>query len=84
MAGARFRRSQPRLSASSGTLTGRSGRKKADVELMRRSSGATLAEIMKLTSWQPHTVSGTLIKKMGLRVESFRSKEKERCYKIKS
>ena len=55
---------------------------------MRRPSGAALAEIMELTSWQPHTVrgfvSGTLAKKMGLRVESFRSEEKQRSYKINS
>jgi hypothetical protein len=67
----------------------REGSKKAEVvDLMRRPSGATLAEIMELTSWQPHTVrgfvSGALIKKMGLRVESFRNADKERSYKVKS
>ena len=65
----------------------REGSKKAEVvDLMRRPKGATLAEIMKATGWQPHTVrgfvSGTLIKKLGLKVESFRSDEKERCYRI--
>jgi hypothetical protein len=64
----------------------RDGSKKAEVlQLMRRKSGATLAEIMKLTDWQPHTVrgfvSGTLIKKLGLKVESFRD-DKERRYRI--
>ena len=53
---------------------------------MRRPKGATLAEIMKLTTWQPHTVrgfvSGTLIKKLALKVESFRTDDKERCYRI--
>ena len=57
------------------------------IDLMRRSQGATLAEIMKLTGWQAHTVrgfvSGTLIKKLGLKVESFRSDEKERTYRVK-
>ena len=48
----------------------REGSKKGEViELMRLSQGATLAEIMELTSWQTHTVrgfvSGTLIKKLG-------------------
>src|ERR1035437_390752 len=61
----------------------REGIKKAEViDLMRRAQGATLAEIMELTGWQAHTVrgfvSGTLIKKLGLNVESFRSNEKER------
>jgi hypothetical protein len=66
----------------------REGSKKADViDLMRRSQGATLAEIIELTGWQAHTVrgfvSGTLIKKLGLNVESFRSNENERTYRVK-
>jgi hypothetical protein len=66
----------------------RQGSKKADVlDLMRRKQGATLAEIIEQTGWQPHTVrgfvSGTLNKKMGLEVESFRNAEKERAYRIK-
>jgi hypothetical protein len=66
----------------------RQGSKKADVlDLMRRKQGATLAEIIEQTGWQPHTVrgfvSGTLNKKMGLEVESFRNADKERAYRIK-
>ena len=65
----------------------RDGSKKAEVlDLMRRKQGATLKEIMKATGWQRHTVrgfvSGTLIKKQGLKVESFRSEDKERTYRI--
>jgi hypothetical protein len=65
----------------------REGSKKAEVvDLMRRSQGATLTEIMELTGWQAHTVrgfvSGTLIKKLSLNVESFLSKEKERTYRL--
>ncbi|MCU1274538.1 MAG: hypothetical protein JWO48_1969 [Bryobacterales bacterium] len=65
----------------------REGSKQAEViDLLRRSQGATLAEIMELTGWQAHTVrgfvSGTLIKKLGLEVESFRSNEKERTYRV--
>ena len=65
----------------------RDGSKQAEVlDLMRRKQGATLAEVMKLTGWQAHTVrgfvSGTLTKKLGLKVESFRSDEKERTYRI--
>jgi hypothetical protein len=68
--------------------TAREGSKKAEVlELMRRKQGATLDAIMKLTGWQAHTVrgfvSGTLIKKLGLKIESFRSEEKERTYRVK-
>jgi hypothetical protein len=65
----------------------REGSKQAAVlELMRRPKGATLAEIMKATGWQAHTVrgfvSGTRIKKPGLKVESFRSEDKERTYRV--
>ena len=42
---------------------------------------------MKATGWQAHTVrgfvSGTLIKKMGLRVESFRAEDHARTYRIR-
>jgi hypothetical protein len=53
----------------------RDGSKKSEViELMSRKSGVALEEIMKLTGWQPHTVrgfvSGTVGKRMGLKVES--------------
>ncbi|MGD1093115.1 MAG: DUF3489 domain-containing protein [Bryobacteraceae bacterium] len=57
------------------------------LEMIRRAKGATLGEIMKATDWQAHSVrgfvSGTLIKKMGLKVESFLSNEKERTYRVK-
>ena len=81
------RRDTARPSAKKTANVAREGSKKAEVvDLMRRSKGATLAEIMKLTTWQPHTVrgfvSGTLIKKLGLKVESFRTDDKERCYRI--
>jgi hypothetical protein len=63
--------------------------KKTDVlALMRRDGGATMAEIIQLTGWQPHTVrgfiSGTLVKKMGLAVDSFCGEGQERTYQIKS
>jgi hypothetical protein len=82
------RRHTPRVAAKDTLPVAREGSKKAEViELMRRSQGATLAEIMEHTGWQKHTVrgfvSGTLIKKLGLKVESFRSSEKERTYRVK-
>jgi hypothetical protein len=56
------------------------------LELLKRSGGANLKEIMRATDWQPHSVrgfiSGTLGKKMGLKVESAKSEDGERVYSI--
>jgi hypothetical protein len=65
----------------------RSGSKAEKVlDLMRRKEGATLAEIAKATDWQNHSirgfVSGHVIKKMGLKVESTKSEAGERTYRI--
>ena len=81
------RRHTARAVANDTADIAREGSKKSEViDLMRRSQGTTLAEIMELTGWQAHTVrgfvSGTLIKKLGLKVESFRSNEKERTYRV--
>ncbi|HXG49253.1 MAG TPA: DUF3489 domain-containing protein [Methylomirabilota bacterium] len=66
----------------------REGSKKAIVlELLRRPEGATLADIMSATGWQPHSVrgfiSGALGKRMGLTVESLKTAEGARAYRIK-
>ncbi|MBI4911052.1 MAG: DUF3489 domain-containing protein [Acidobacteria bacterium] len=65
----------------------REGIKSAVVlEMLRRSKGATLAELMAATLWQAHSVrgflSGTVGKKMGLKVESTRREDGERLYKL--
>lgn len=60
--------------------------KKAEViALMKRAKGATLAEIMKATGWQPHTVRGfvsILGSKGGGKIESSKNAEGERTYRI--
>jgi hypothetical protein len=66
----------------------REGSKKAIVlELLRRLEGATLTDIMAATGWQAHSVrgflSGALGKKMGLTVESLKTSEGARAYRIK-
>ena len=57
------------------------------LDLLKRKDGVSLAEIMKTTGWQAHSVrgfiSGTLGKKMGLTVASTKSAEGERRYSIK-
>ena len=68
----------------------RAGRKKAGVardgskaakilDLLKRPNGATLKELMKATGWQAHSVrgfiSGTLGKKMGLKVASAKDED---------
>ena len=57
------------------------------LDLLKRKDGATLAEIMKATDWQAHSVrgfiSGTLNKKMGLSVASEKGEDGERRYSIK-
>jgi hypothetical protein len=60
--------------------------KKAEViAMMKRAKGATLAEIMEHTGWQPHTVRGfvsILGSKGGETIESTKSADGERTYKI--
>jgi hypothetical protein len=68
-----------------GTPAAREGSKKALVlELLRRKDGATLAEIAKATDWQNHSIrgfiSGSLSKKMGLKIESIKREDGERRY----
>ena len=65
----------------------REGSKKAIIlELLRRKEGATIAEVVKATQWQNHSIrgfiSGTITKKMGLTVESVKSDTGDRTYRI--
>jgi hypothetical protein len=70
-----------------GATIAREGSKKAQVlDRMGRKEGVTLAEIMKETGWQAHTVrgfvSGTITKKLGKKVDSFKNADGERAYRI--
>jgi hypothetical protein len=56
------------------------------LELIGRPKGATLAEIMKATDWQAHSVRGFLStagKKRGIEIESSKNDAGERVYQIK-
>ena len=67
----------------------REGTKAAKVlDLLKRTDGATLAELMKATGWQAHSVrgflSGTVGKKLGLTVVSVKGEDGERTYSVKA
>ena len=54
--------------------------------MLRRKEGATIAQIVAATGWQPHTVGGALAgalkKKLGLTVISEKVEGGERVYHI--
>jgi hypothetical protein len=65
----------------------RTGTKQAMlIEMLRSPDGATIAEIVAATGWQPHTVrgafAGALKKKLGLDVTSEKVEGRGRVYKI--
>ncbi|WKB56006.1 DUF3489 domain-containing protein [Eleftheria terrae] len=69
------------------TRAPRDGSKQAQViALLRRPSGATVAEIQALTGWLPHTVRGTFSgsfrKRLGLQVVSAKEDGGKRVYRI--
>ncbi|HEY3268506.1 MAG TPA: DUF3489 domain-containing protein [Armatimonadota bacterium] len=72
---------------ATGPKGAREGSKKAIVlDMLKRPAGATLADIMSATGWQAHSVrgfiSGGLSKKMGIKVESFKSESGARAYRV--
>ncbi len=56
------------------------------IDLLKRKKGATIAEIVAATGWQPHSVrgaiSGTLKKRLGLMVTSEKPGDGPRRYRI--
>ena len=58
------------------------------LDLLKRPGGVTLKELAKLTGWQPNSVrgflSGAIGKKMGTPVESFKSSDGDRSYRLSS
>ena len=66
----------------------RPGSKTAKIlDLLKRPGGATLKELRKATSWQPHSVRGFLSllgKKKGLTVKSTIARDGERTYSIRA
>ena len=81
------RRKAPKRRPKAKAATRGQGSKSAHViAFLEKSKGATLAELMKATGWQAHSVrgflSGTLRKKMGLEIESTKRGDGERVYSI--
>jgi len=79
----------PKKAKSPKAAGARQGSKTEKVlDLLKRSGGASLKEIMKATGWQPHSVrgflSGTIGKKMGLAVISSKAEDGERSYSVKA
>jgi hypothetical protein len=56
--------------------------------LLKRPRGASLKELLKATGWQPHSIrgflSGTVGRKMGLKISSIRAESGERRYAVKA
>jgi hypothetical protein len=74
------RKARVTKAASADKPTPRAGTKQAlMIELLKRPEGATVAQIAAATGWQHHTIrgaiSGALKKKLGLTVETTRSRE---------
>ena len=68
--------------------TPRAGTKQALlIALLQTSEGATIAEIVAATNWQPHTargaMSGALGKKLGLIVTSAKEGDRGRVYRLR-
>jgi hypothetical protein len=82
-------KSKKRPTAKTKAHTARDGSKKADIiRLLERAKGATLAELMGASGWQAHSVrgfiSGTLGKKLKMKIDSFRTEKGARTYRMKA
>jgi DNA-binding MarR family transcriptional regulator len=88
------KRGRPRKAAPTARDTGtprktRDGSKQAQlIAMLRRKQGATIAQIVEATGWQPHTVrgafAGALKKRLGLMVTSEKLEGRGRVYRLES
>jgi hypothetical protein len=81
------KKTAPKANAGATDRTPREGTKQAVViAMLQRKSGATIAEIVAETGWQPHTVrgafAGALKKKLGLNIVSEKDEKCRRIYRI--
>ena len=81
------KRSRKGATAENGAPAARDVSKKAIVlDMLKRPYGASLKEILAATEWQAPSVrgfiSGSLGKKMGLTIESFKREDGDRAYRL--
>jgi predicted transcriptional regulator len=79
------KKANPTRARASKPMANRTKKRAEVIALMKRSKGATLAEIMVATKWQAHTLRGfvsILGKKGGEKIESSKNAAGERTYKI--
>ena len=88
----RFRAEKGSHSEGSGQAAAKSAAPAPDskgakiLKMIGRPKGATLAEIMKATSWQAHSVRGFVSaagKRYGVRIASVRNEAGDRVYHVK-
>jgi hypothetical protein len=77
----------PTAATDAKVRTPREGTKQATlITMLRAPAGATIAEIVTVTGWQPHTVrgamAGALKKKLGLEVTSEKVEGRGRVYRL--
>jgi DNA-binding MarR family transcriptional regulator len=84
--GGRPGHSKPKARNEAGGAPGTGSKQALLIELLKRKSGASIAEISAATGWQSHSVrgaiSGTLQKKLGLTVTRELVKRRGRVYRI--
>jgi hypothetical protein len=77
---------KPKAPSKTHTAPRRESKSAKIFDLLARASGATLAELMKLTGWQAHSVRGflsTASRKRGADIESLKKDKAERVYRLK-
>ncbi|HEV7416287.1 MAG TPA: DUF3489 domain-containing protein [Tianweitania sediminis] len=76
------------LAASAKSSTSAGSKTEIVIKRLRRARGVTVADVMKMTGWQAHSVrgflSGTVRKKLGLPLVSEPGKDGVRRYRITS
>jgi len=82
------RSAKPNQHAKKSVTPRRSSKTAKVLALLNRPGGASLQQLQKATGWQAHSVrgflSGALKKNMGLRIDSVKSDDGERTYRLAS